>query len=379
MKIGIITYGCGGPGGIEGIASSLAQAVKECGHEVHIVCARPVSLPVNIRVTRVASFARSGTLRHLSFRLTSSRAARSLECDVLHSFGMTKYFDVFAAQSCHKAGLKVLRRHTGKLVENPFGRGIANAIALRQERQNFSSAQAKSIIACSQRTKNEILEEYGFDGNRITVIPNGIDRDRFRRTPQRERRGHTLLQCAGIPDTAPKILFVANEFARKGLAALIQSLPFLKGVSPHLIVAGAGNSRPYRKLAQRLGLNSTVHFIGPVVEIECLYAVADFFVLPTLHEAFGLVIPEAMAMGVPVIVSASAGAIEEIGTDGKNCLTLGSPEQPEEIAAAIQRLLDDSDLRKKIAKAGIVAARQYPWSEIARRTIEVYKQVIDSH
>ncbi len=211
---------------------------------------------------------------------------------------------------------------------------------------------------------------------KITVIPNGIDLERFHRTPQKERRGRTILQGVGIPDSIPIILFVANEFARKGLAALIQSLPLLKGISPHLIVVGNGNARPYQKLALRLGIDSSVHFMGSVIEIECLYAVADLVVLPTLHEAFGLVIPEAMAMGVPVIASAYAGAIEDFGTNGKNCLALCSPEQPEEIAAAIQRLLDDSELRSKLAKAGITTARQYPWSEIVRRTIEVYEQTI---
>ncbi len=163
MKVGIVTYRCGGPGGIEGIASSLAREVKESGHEVYVVCSKPVSLPLNIRVTRVASLPNPGTLRHLSFRIASSRAVRSLKCDVIHSFGMTKYFDIFAAQSCHKAGLNTLRRHIDHLIENPFGRGVANMFALWQERQNFSSSQVKKIIACSHRTKREILEEYKID------------------------------------------------------------------------------------------------------------------------------------------------------------------------------------------------------------------------
>ncbi|MGD0338457.1 MAG: glycosyltransferase family 4 protein [Bacteroidota bacterium] len=376
MKVGIITYRCGGPGGIESIALSVARAVKVNGHEVHVVCADPVSVPPDISVTRVAAFANPTTLRHLSFRMTSSRAARSLGCDVIHSFGMTKFFNVFAAQSCHKAGLKTLQRYVNRLIENPFGRGAANALALWQERQNFSPSPAKKIIACSRRTKNEIIEEYKIDEDQITVIPNGIDPKRFCRTPQREEWGRAMLRSAGIPDSVPTILFVANEFARKGLAALIQSLPLLKGISPHILVAGNGNSQPYRQLALRLGIDSSVHFLGSVMEVECLYAAADLFVLPTLHEAFGLAISEAMAMGMPVIASACAGVIETIGKDGINCLALHAPEEPEDIAAAIQLMLDDSELRNYIAQAAVTTAQRFPWNEIALQIIEVYKQTI---
>ena len=376
MKIGFITYQCGGPGGIETIALSLACAIKEHGNTVHIVCSKPVSLPPEIGVTQVASIARPGSLRHLSFRFTSSRAARSLGCDILHSFGMTKHFNVFSAQSCHKAGLKILEQYTSRLIENPFGKGVANTLALWQERRNFSVAPDKKIIACSQRTKKEILEEYKIEENNVTVIPNGIDLQRFYRTTEKEAQGRAILRKAGVPDSVPVILFVGNEFARKGLAALIQSLPLLKGQAPHIVVAGNGHTRPYRQLAARLGIESSVHFLGSVGEIDRLYAAAHLLVLPALHEAFGLVIIEAMAMGVPVIASARAGAVEDLATNEKHCLTLRTPEQPEEIAAAIQRVFDDSTLQDRMIQAGMALARRIPWIDVALQYIEVYQQIV---
>jgi UDP-glucose:(heptosyl)LPS alpha-1,3-glucosyltransferase len=376
MKVGIITYRCGGPGGIETIASSLARALVNQGNEVSVVCSNRPVLPAGISVTRVMTIAKPGSLRHLSFRMMSSFAVHEIECDVLHSFGMTKRYNVFSAQSCHKAGLKILHKHREKLIENPFGSGVANFLALRQEHQNFKVSPTNKIIACSHRTKREILEEYKIDENGITTIPNGIDLERFYRSPEKEEKGIAMIRKAGVPESVPVILFVGNEFARKGLAALIQALPLVKGLTSHLVVAGSGNALPYRQLAARLGIEKSVHFMGSVAEIDLLYSAANLFVLPTLHEAFGLAIIEAMAMDVPVIASACAGAIEDMATNEKNCLTLHSPEQPEEIASAIQRLLDDGALRDRIAQAGMTMARRFPWDEVALQVIEVYRQIV---
>jgi len=180
----------------------------------------------------------------------------------------------------------------------------------------------------------------------------------------------------GIREDDFLLLFVGNEFGRKGLGTVIQSLSEEGLGSTKLLVCGRGNPDPYRRLAADLGVGNHIIFTGGREDIASCYAAADLFVLPTLHEAFGMVIIEAMACGIPVVVSGEAGAAEDYLEEGRTALLLDNPYDPGELARRIEHLIVDRDLRTRIAGAGREKVQSLGWDSIARQVLQVYESVL---
>ncbi len=204
---------------------------------------------------------------------------------------------------------------------------------------------ARRVITGSAFSRAELAELLGVDA---TVVPGGVD-GRF--TPRAD------------PDPArvalglrrPYVLTVAGRTARKNLAALA---PAAKRLAAHGIdFVAAGGTRPHCRDGR---LPDTLRDVGPVPDrhLPGLYAGARAFVLPSLYEGFGLTCLEAMACGTPV-VAARAGALPE--TCG-GAARLVDPHDPDGIADAVERVLDDPGLRA----AGLRRAAQFTWERTAR-------------
>ena len=146
------------------------------------------------------------------------------------------------------------------------------------------------------------------------MIYNGVDTDRF--TPANARFRSEIRQRYQIPAAAVVALFV-GEYRRKGLATIVEALGRLGDKRVHLLAVGKGDLLHYQALAASAGISAQATFAGPAQGIEQVFGAADFFVFPTYYEPFGMVITEAMASGLPVITSRSAGAAEMI-TEGEN-------------------------------------------------------------
>jgi glycosyltransferase involved in cell wall biosynthesis len=159
------------------------------------------------------------------------------------------------------------------------------------------------------------------------------------------------------------VLFVGHNWHRKGLPTLVQAISRMSGDAV-LVVAGAGERLLQTTVEQTL--QSRVRFVGTCKEMSELYAAADVLALPTLHEPFGLPVLEAMACGVPVVVSRRAGVAELI-TDGADGLLLKDPTDAAELKRAIARILDDSSLRSGMSAAGAHTAKRYSWDTLAEQ------------
>ena len=143
-----------------------------------------------------------------------------------------------------------------------------------------------------------------------------------------------------------------------------------------LIVVGRDRSDPFQTMIQSLGITGRVHFTGPTSEVHEYYAASDIFVLPTKYEPFGLVITEAMASGLPVIVSRLAGAAE-IMTQNLDGILLEDPEDAAELAAAVVALVDPNR-RALMGQKARESALRHQWPEVVREISAVYRAVIDS-
>lgn len=220
--------------------------------------------------------------------------------------------------------------------------------------------RAESIVTVSEFSKAELIELLGVSGSKIHVIAGGVDSRFSPAADSTKARAKLALH-------APYVLCVASRTARKNLASLEPAARLLAAEGLELVVAG-GN-RPQFKDGAGAG---AVRFLGYVDDdlLPGLYAGASAFVLPSLHEGFGLTALEAMASGVPTVLS-SAGALPETGGNGA---LYADPLDPLEIADQIKAAIGN----KELAAAGIARAAHFGWDRTARELDQLVGELIAS-
>ena len=375
MKIGIAYLEYNRRKGIERISAELADRIARRGHEVHYYCTQWSDVSTSeVRFHKVPTLDLFSSARFSSFAFAAAKSLSHGCYDITHSYGTVVGCDIVTAQSCHRAGMDI----ASTLMKNGIGSnvnlGIADRVRLYLERQNFGKRKYKKIIACSNLVKRELMKYYGVPDHDIVVIPNGVDVNEFH-PGNRERFREGVRQAHGIRKDEIVLLFVGHEFARKGLETIIRSLPILNNNRIKLLVCGGDRAGKFRRLAVSLRVDPQVIFAGPQADVKKFYAASDLFVFPTIHEAFGLVIVEAMASGLPVVVSKNAGAAEDIIEDGKDGVLLSNPLSEKELAAQIGMLLRDDALRTSMMRNAAKSIQQYTWDSCAESVLRVYQEV----
>ena len=314
MRVALIRKAYTPFGGAERHVDRFLGVLLERGHEVHLFTARwRVSGPPRegFRVVRVPVIRGARWAEAWSFAVRASRLAAEGGYDLVHSFDRVRRCDVYrAGDGVHREWLR--RR---RAAQPAWRRAIPSLnplhlVYLALERGLFEG-RAKAIVANSERGKAEILAHYRADPNRIRVIYNGVDLDRFR-PPDADGRNKARAH-AGFAGDDRMVLFVGSGFARKGVEAAVRALARLGARSrgrTSLVVVGRGDAGPYQRLASSLGIGDRVRFVGPSTDVTTWYHAADLLLLPTLYDPFANVCLEALACGVPVVTSAANGAAE---------------------------------------------------------------------
>jgi rhamnosyl/mannosyltransferase len=212
--------------------------------------------------------------------------------------------------------------------------------------------------------------------DRCLVVPLGVDVHRFAADPA----GAASLrsQLTG-PSTSHLILSVGRLRYYKGLDTLIQALPSL--ISARLVIAGSGPMEAeWRALARSLGVAERVIFAGevPDADLPAYYNAADLFVLPAnaRAEAFGTVLVEAMAAGLPCVTTEVGTGTSWVVQDGVTGLVV-PPRDPIALAQAIRSLLDDADRRAQMGRAAAERARaEFDERAMLDRVFEVYRSMV---
>lgn len=241
----------------------------------------------------------------------------------------------------------------------------------------LSCRAAERIIAISESTRRDIAQLYGIPPARLDTAPPGVD-PIFRPLPREQVE--TFRQRRGLPETF--ILHVGTLEPRKNHLKLLQALAHLSP-SPfppstfHLFCIG-GQGWGYEAIyaaVERLNLKERVTFVGyvPAQELPLWYNAATLLAYPSLYEGWGMPVLEALACGTPVITSNLAALPEAAGAAG----ILVSPHDADELAAAIHRLLRDTDLRRQLSQTGLTHAAQFTWERTAQQTVQVYRACCD--
>jgi alpha-1,3-rhamnosyl/mannosyltransferase len=220
-----------------------------------------------------------------------------------------------------------------------------------------SARRADRVIVVSEQTRRDLARHYGLTGDKIRVIPNGVDAV-F--SPDGER-----------PTGSPYALFVGALQPRKDPLTAIAAVARLRDLRLLMVGPDKGSETEAREEAHRLRLDGRIAFLGHVEkpELATLYRGAECLVLPSRYEGFGLPVVEAMASGTPVVTT-TAGALPEVVGDAA---VLVEPGDADALAAGIEQAIAD---RALLVRKGLERARSFSWPETARRTAAVYRELL---
>ncbi|EPT0531055.1 glycosyltransferase family 4 protein [Proteus mirabilis] len=250
------------------------------------------------------------------------------------------------------------------LLNNCYHRYVMNA-----EKEMYQSPELKRVICNSEMVKREVMEDFGVESERISVIYNAIDHQRF--FPATALYRQQLRQQYHIPVEGKCFIYVGSGFERKGLRAAIEAISH---TNAYLLVIGQDKEyKKYQQLAHRLNCHQRILFLGVQKDTLPFYQMADGLLLPTLYDPFPNVILEAMACGLPVITSDTCGGAEFI-EQGINGFVTDALDIPAMIGA-IESIPADN-LGNKMSKAARNKILPYTPENLSQQLIELYQKVL---
>ena len=329
-------------------------------------------------------------LAHVTFLISSTLLAAALsllrktDFDIIHSTGYDAAFssNVITSHFCERecrhleaAGIIEIPSRSVWQKLKALDHRLYRSLLCFVERLVISRSGSKACIVVSRAMQQEFARHYGDAAKNIIVIPNGVDTLRFHPTNRLLYRDQ-IRQKHGVPRSDPLLLFAGGDWERKGVRHILEALPLLSKRNTRVIISGSGDEKFYGQLAELKGVRERIIFVSHSSKLWEYYAASDIFVFPTIYEPFGLVIVEAMASGLPVITSRSAGAADFM-TDGVDCFLLSDPTDTNDLAAKIELLLSNTELRKTMGERARETAERFSWDRVAQKTLEVYNTVLN--
>jgi glycosyltransferase involved in cell wall biosynthesis len=335
-----------GIGGSERHVLTLLPALRELGVE-------PRFVGLDDRAWEPSDF--YGELEASAVPFTRLRSPAGLRralrgADLVHTHLV--HADVFGALAAGRRPVVSTKHNDDRFRLGPF-RHVERALARRTAR----------IVCITEALRRFTVERVGLPAGKVTVIHYGLDD-----LP----RPWATNPPSPVPAGARVLLSVSRLTEQKGLDTAVRALA---GLSPDtvLVVLGEGPLRgPLTALARELGVDRRLFLLGRVGDVAEWYRRADLLVHPARWEGFGLALLEGMLAGLPVVAT-SVSSIPEIVADGETGL-LVDPGEASALAAAIERLLGDDELRRRYGEAGLARARgDFSVGRMARATAEVYE------
>ncbi len=312
MKIAIVRQRYNPYGGAERFVVRALAALANQGVEPTMV-ARDWNEGADLRMLKVDPIYVGRLWRDRSFARAVCARLATERFDLVQSHERLPCCDVYrAGDGVHRQWLENRARAGGALARladrlSPYHRYVLDA-----EARLFASPRLKAVICNSRMVREEIRRWFGVPEEKLHVVYNGVDLDAF--VPElREAHRARMRAALGVPEAAKVFLHVGSGFARKGVATVIAALGRLADRSARLFVVGADRATAaMHTAAARAGVADRVHLAGGQEDVKPWYGAADCFVLATLYDPFPNAALEALASGVPAIVSRQCGAAELI-------------------------------------------------------------------
>lgn len=362
MKIGIVLRACRDFGSSKYVIETTKYFAKD--HEVHVFTNEHDTVDDRVILHHVPAIKNINFLfREMSFTAFSSLILKKYSFDVVLA-QPTRLFSptVAEVQICFKAWIDDKKKNNYPVTFED---------KLLPPMEGYNLRKARQVITLSNVVKQQVMEKYGIDGEKIHPVHSGVDSQKFN-PKNREKYFKEIRDRHNISYDDLVLILAGNPFLSKGLPLVIDALPNLKEKNVKLIVAGKDNEKPFVTQAEKLGVKDKMIFIGRTTEMEKYFAASDIFILPTMYDAFGLVIIEAMASGLPVVVSQIAGAAELI-TDGKDGLLIKDQKDSKEVAEKLNYLIENNSIKKKIGSEARKTAEKTSWEVTAKKMLDVFE------
>lgn len=306
-------------------------------------------------------------LRNLVYAWSSARWLRAHrhELDIVQANGFVTWepCDVVAAHFIHAAWGKSRWYPFKTLGLYSLYQRLYTILNTHWEKGAFT--RAKRVIAVARPLVRELID-IGVPAQNIDVVWNGVDTRQF-------HVGEANREHFGLPTGVPMALFVGDiRTPRKNLDTVLRAMREVPDLS--LAVAGAVERSPYPSMARELGVGDRVYFLDQVTEMDLLMRSVDMFVFPSRYEAHPLVLLEAMASGLPSIVSGTFGAGEFLAEGG---LILEDPDDEQALAAYMKALAADPVRRTSMGTAGRRRALEMQWSTMADQYLRIFYNVVE--
>lgn len=357
-------------GGAERYSIALVEQLA-LRHEVHVfaqqinhhatgVSYHPVSMPMR----------KPRWLNQLWYAFATWRATRT-GFDIVHSHENTWHGEV---QTVHVVPVRhnLFQGRTGarrllrwiKVVTSPR---LLTYLGL--ERLRFRSQHTRRIVVTSESLGLTMAATYPDSSAMTSVITPGVTFP----APVTDADKLAARIALGLPPDRFCLLFVGNDYRKKGLDNLLEVLATLPDQVALAVVGNPAHIPEFRRRADALGVVARVFFLGALQDVAPAYRAADALVHPTLEDTFAMVVLEAMAHGLPVVVSnAVYCGISSLLSHGINSVLLEDPRSAQELGAALRLVSGDEGLRRALGGQGRLFASRYRWEDIARQQEVVY-------
>jgi UDP-glucose:(heptosyl)LPS alpha-1,3-glucosyltransferase len=352
MRLAIIRRRFDPHGGAERFILTAASALISAGETVTVIAeswAGGDAPGLKRQQVPRGGFTRAGKNRHFQKAVAGILAAGGF--DLVQSHERLIGADIFrAGDGVHAAWVDRLGRERGRLGALALQFDAMHRLVMDTERRMVADGRTL-FVANSELVADELRAWLKVPEQRLRVIENGVDLDRFRPTNVEEkaaaRRGF------GLPEDAPVVAFVGSGFERKGAFKLVEALraPSLAGA--HLLIAG--RDRRGKALAERvarLGLGDRVRLLGGLDDVRPVYAAADLFALPSLYDPMPNAALEALASGLPAVVTPDTGIAAHIAATGAGAV---ASRDAEALSAVLATVI--ADLPARAGKARTLATR----------------------
>lgn len=360
-----------------GVSNVMAQLVTraQTEYDTTVVANEFLDWDLDAAKLMCGMLRRPRSLQTPTFGASVARSLKRRDFDLIHCHDAQAIgADIYTAHSCFPAYIST-RRQSARRAASFLSRVYPpHVIPTVMSRLAFSIGDPV-IVSVSGSVRDELINSMGIPAERVRVIHNGVDLDRFNRAhypnavQELERRiGQSL-------DGTVRLAFVGYEFERKRLDVAIRALAACNTPRPHLFVAGKAASMPYEQLAAELGIRDRVHFLGHCPDVERILSACHIFVFPTRYEAASLAILEAAACELAIITTDVAMA-GEVFVDHRSAMLLPNTDDPAAAAAALTQLIENPQFRRTLAAAALKTAIGLGWNQAWAKYREMYHELL---
>ena len=365
IKIAVIIPKYGLMGGAENFAYQLTERLARFEKtEIHVFANKWQKGNSSVYFHKIRTIPFPRFLESFSFAINVFLKTRG-RYDIIHSHDRIFFMDIFTFHGIpHITWIKKIRKKRWLK--------LSDMVIAWIEKKGISNPYLKKILPVSSIAADETRKIYDLASDMIKIIHPGISPDFFKNHDKKAART-SIRKRFGFLDSDILLLFVGMNFEIKNLDLVMESLAQCsnKGNNPFkLLIVGRGNKTKYTKKAENLGILNCVAFAGATPFVQDFYLASDIFIMPSKYDTFGMVVPEAMLAGLPVIISSTVGA-KDIVVDKSNGFIIPPEADPVMVSRIIFKLQEPS-LRKKMGEKARLASLSCSWDAMAKEIYSLY-------